>query len=125
MSTIKEKATKITRSCVAAICTFGVMATNAIYASTDDGLGILGGNMTDVGINTVSGGASGIFSRVITIICGVIAAAGVLSCVDGFAKYMEAKQDDNTAQMSKAGRSMAIGAIMVGAPAVVKFVLMG
>lgn len=124
MSTIKEKTTKIVRSCIAAVCTFGVMATNAIYA-TDDGLNILNGKMDDVGITTVNGGASGIFSRVITIICGVIAAAGVLSCVDGFAKYMEAKQDDNTAQMSKAGRSMAIGAIMVGAPAVVKFVLLG
>ncbi len=121
MKTKKEKVLSRVNKIVATVSMTAMMVTNPVYCT-----GILNGKPEDIGIDLggISNGSE-IFSRVISIICAVIAVSGALSLVDGFAKYMEAKQDDNTAQMSKAGRSMAIGAIMVAAPLIVQFVLTG
>ncbi len=92
-------------------------ATNAALQVYCGGLPI---DVKEVSVNTDIDGKI-LVSRIVGLICGVIALVGILSFINGYSDYMAAKKDDNATGMSKASNKMMVSVLEVAAPAAVGF----
>jgi heme/copper-type cytochrome/quinol oxidase subunit 2 len=80
-----------------------------------------GSSNQEVTVNSNITGAQ-ILNRIVTIMAGVFVIVGLFGVVSGVFKYLEAKQDENSAGENKATRQIGLSIVMIAAPAVLIYI---
>lgn len=80
-------------------------------------------SQTEVTVDPSSLDMNTLMSRVLTLICAIIAVGGIFTIAQGYQTWSTGRADENQANEAKGMRKMVAGIVEVAAPAVFAFLL--